>query len=199
MALADILRKIAEDAAREADALVHEAEHAANEVRARARASAEATRERTVAEVRERAEDGARTKLARARITARDSALAARREMVERALAEAVARLEDRPAPQYTALIAAEVARSAQGGERLHIAEADRDRLEGELPAALAEVGADVEIAGVTDAIARGVLLAGDRVRTEISAAAIVAEQTDALTAEIARVLFDVEPSGESA
>ncbi len=197
MALADILRKIAEDAAREADAIVLEAEQAADEVRAQARTAATAKHERIVAEARERAEAGARTRLARARITARDSALAARREMVERVRAEAVARLEARPAPQYAALIATEVARFARGGERLHIAEADRERLESELPAALAAAGADVEVAGVTDAISHGVLLAGDRVRTEISVAAIVAEHADTLTTRIAEVLFDDESNGE--
>ncbi len=200
MALADILRKIAEDAAREADGLILEAEADADEVRARAQTSAGAMGERVVAEARERAEAGARSRLARARITARDSALAARREMVERVLAEAVARLEDQPAPQYAALISAEVAGSARGGERLQIAEADRERLEGHLPSALVDAGVvDIEVAGPTDTIARGVLLVGDRVRTEISAAAIVAEHADALTARIAGVLFDSGASGGDA
>lgn len=191
MALADILQRIAQDAADEAAAIVREAEEAASRLRADAHAQAADRHERTVESARGRATEEARTRLARARIAARDSALAARREMVDRVLAETVARLERLPAAGYTAFIAREVAGVARGGERLSIASADAERLVPGLADALADAGVEVRYAGLTEALAHGVVLEGDRVRGEVSPAAVVAAHAEALTARIVGDLFD--------
>ena len=142
MALADIVMRIADDASREAAGLVAEVRHAAEQTIAEAGARAAAERERIVREAHEQAELATRTKLARARIAARDRSLAAKRELVERAIAETVARLEALPDAEYAALIAREVAASARGGERVLVAGGEADRLAASLEAALAEAEA---------------------------------------------------------
>ncbi|MBS3956428.1 MAG: hypothetical protein KGZ40_02715 [Clostridiales bacterium] len=191
MALADIVRRIAEDASHEADTIVRSAEEAAERTRADAYAKAAAQHERTVESARRAATEGAQARLARARITARDRALASRREMVDRTLAETVTRLESLPADEYADFIVRKVAGVARGGERLLVAEADAHRLVNVLAVALANAGIEIEEAGTTAALSRGVVLEGDRVRVEVSPAAVVAGHAEDMVSVIAAELFD--------
>jgi hypothetical protein len=65
--------------------------------------------------------------------------------------------------------------------------------LQEHLPAALSAAGCDTQIVGVTQDIERGVLLEGDRMRVEISVAAMVAARREQCETSITQVLFGEE------
>lgn len=190
MALADIVRRIAEDARQEADEIVHTAEHSADELRDQARQRAAYMHDQLVEHGRLEAEAEARTVLARARLSARDRMLAEKRGLVRRVLDGAVERLEALPDDQYAALIAREVKRVMRGDERIVLGQADQPRLAARLPRALADEGLSIEIAGATAAIASGVLLIGERTKAEISVRSLVETHRDRLTAMASDLLF---------
>jgi len=193
VALADILRRIEEDAEAEAAAILREAEEAAAAVRAQAQERARLRTEQVVARTKAEAEAAARTRLATARLAARDNALAAKRHLVERVLAEVVAHLEELPADEYAAFIARQVAQVARGGEALSIGQEDHMRLSARIAPALAAAGAQVSVRGTTAALDRGVLIEGDRVRVEVSARALVASRKERLVEVVSRALFGDE------
>lgn len=193
MALADILQRIEAEAQAEADAILARAEEAAEGVRAEAQErGAERTRQ-IVEHTRHEAEAAARTRLATARLAARDNALAAKRHLVERVLAEVVVQLESMPPDEYAAFIAREVARVARGGEALSIGHDDHGPLSIHLGPALAAAGAEVRMRGTTGAVDRGVLVEGDRVRVEISARTYVESHRDRLITLVSHELFGSE------
>ncbi len=193
MALADIVQRITEDAIAEAAEILREADEAAADVRAQAQERAHERTAQVVAHTKAEAEAAGRTRLATARLAARDNALAAKRHLVERVLAEVVARLEALPAEEYAAFIAREVARVARGGEALSIGQEDHARLSARIAPSLATVGAKVSVRGATAALDRGVLIEGDRVRVEVSARALVSSRKERLVTVVSRVLFGDE------
>lgn len=196
MALADILQRIEEDAEAEAADILLEAEQAAATVRHEAHERARTRTEQVVAHARAEAEAAGRTRLATARLAARDNALAAKRHLVERALAEVVARIESLPADEYAAFIAREVAGVTRGGEELAIGQEDHARLSERIAPALSAAGVQVSVRGTTAAIDRGVLIEGDRVRVEVSARALVASRKERLVAVVSQALFGDEGAG---
>ncbi|MDZ4166106.1 MAG: V-type ATP synthase subunit E, partial [Coriobacteriia bacterium] len=131
MALVDIIGRIESDAGAEARAILERArEHAEGMIaQAESEAAASAAARISAAEREARAEG--ETLDANARLSARDAALTAKRELVDRVLAEAEGRLVALPAATYMALIVPAVARQARGGDTVRIAAADRDRLDG--------------------------------------------------------------------
>ena len=190
MALADILQRIGEDAEAEATEILSQAEEAATAVRAEAQEQAQTRTRQIVAHTTAEAEAAGRTRLATARLAARDNALAAKRHLVERVLAEVVHHLESLSADEYAASIAREVSRVARGGEALSIGQQDHARLSARLGVALAAAGVQVAIRGTTAAIDRGVLIEGDRVKVEVSASSLVASRRDRLVAVVSETLF---------
>ncbi len=190
MALADIVRRIAEDARREADDLVLAAERSAAEMRRDAEARAQLEHDSLIAHGRAEAEAEAKTRLASARLGERDRMLAAKGALVRRVLDDAVSRLESLPDEEYATLIAREVSAIARGGERVALGESDNRRLATFLPPAIARIGADIEIAGSTTVIDMGALLLGERMRVEVSARALVEGRADQLSAVAGEVLF---------
>jgi vacuolar-type H+-ATPase subunit E/Vma4 len=193
VALADILQRIEEDAGAEAAAILAQAEEAAAAVRAEAQERAQARTARIVAHTTAEAEAAGRTRLASARLAARDNALASKRHLVERVLAEVVQHLESQPADEYAAFIAREVTRVARGGESLSIGQEDHARLSARLGVALAAAGVKMNIRGTTAAIDRGVLVEGDRVKVVVSASSLVASRKEQLVAVISETLFGRE------
>jgi len=190
VALADILQRIEEDAVAEAAQILGAAEQAADAVRTDAQERAHARTHALVEHTTREAEAAARTRLATARLAARDNMLAAKRQLVERVLAEVVEHLESLPSEQYAAFIAAEVAGVARGGETLSVGQGDHARLGVSLGPALAAAGAKVNIRGVTGAIDRGVLIEGDRVKVVVSARSLVASHRDRLVSVVTGTLF---------
>jgi vacuolar-type H+-ATPase subunit E/Vma4 len=188
--LGDIVRRIEDDARREAEEILLEAERAAGELRAQAERRARAARDRIIEQGRADADAEARARLAMARLQARDRLLAARGDFVRRALALAVGRLEELPDVAYASLLAKHVVRSAGGTMRIVVGQADEGRLREHLPRALAGAGIAAEIDGSTDAIARGLLLLGDRMQVEVSPRALVEAEHDRLHERAHAVLF---------
>ncbi|MDY0087707.1 MAG: V-type ATP synthase subunit E [Coriobacteriia bacterium] len=200
MALADILQRIEEDSLDEASVILQQAEEAAAAVRADAQDHARRLLDRTVARATAEAEAAGKTRLATARLTARDRALAAKRQLVEQVISEVADHLETLPADEYVRFIANQVAQVAKGSETLLIGFADEPRLAGVLGPALAEAGAKITIGGPTSEIERGVVVEGDRVKVEVSARALVASRKAELVAAASETLFggSAEPSASS-
>lgn len=192
MAIADIIERIEGDAQAEAEAILSAARARAEAIEAQARAEAEREAARIRARGFERARIQAEMLVANARLAARDALLAAKREMAERVLDEARRHLEDLPADEYAAFIARQVSKAALPGQRALIAAADRGRLAG-LGSLLSKAGVDVAVDGETPDLPHGVLLEGEGVRVEVSAAACVAEAHDALLLLAVRSLFGEE------
>jgi vacuolar-type H+-ATPase subunit E/Vma4 len=190
VALPDILERVRSDAAAEASAILAEAEAYAAGVRERATAEAAAASDRMLEQARESAEREAATLLANARLAARDAELVARHELAEEALAQAEAALIALPDARYTTLVAAGVVGAAVSGETLAFGTADTARLCEALPVALAGAGVSVTISEAPADIERGVVLSGDRMRVEVSPAAMIAARHEELLALADGVLF---------
>ncbi len=190
MAIDDIVARIAADAGDEARALIDAATADADRLRADARARADARTEREAAKGRRDAERDAATILANARLRARDELLTARQALDVEALDRLVAGLESLDDARYAALLARAIAGADDGCSALGIGTADAQRLRGVLPDALAAAGVSLKIEDAPADVERGIVLVGDRVRVEVSAAAMVASRRDALLAEVDAALF---------
>ena len=190
MAIDDIVTRIAADARDEGDALLDAARADAERVRADAHARAEARTAGEAARGTADAERDAATLLANARLAARDALLTARqaldREAIER-IEEALVGSDDE---RYAALLARGIAEAADCCGSLRIGTADPDRLRHTLPKALAAAGVTLPIEDAPADIERGVVLSGDRVRVEVSAAAMLKARRDDLLAEVDAALF---------
>lgn len=193
MSLADIVRKIEHDAAAEAAEIIGVAEEDASKVRADAVREAAALGEHELSQARSGAEEDARMRVAAARLAGRDRLLAEKRVMIERVIAESAEKLVAMPDEEYAALIAREIAKVTRGSETVVLGEADAKRLEAHLPAAMEKAGCSVEIGGTTSEIERGVLLEGDRMRVEVSIAALVAARQERCETLVAQTLFGEE------
>ncbi len=191
MALADILRRIDRDAESESSTVVITAEEDAARKRDEVEKRASGDGEDLLAREEAKAHEDARTRIAAARLRGRDSVLTEKRTLIERVLIRAVSQLEELPDADYAALVAREVKSSTRGGERLFLGARDADRLRAHLPAALADVDADVEIEDFAADFERGVMLESGRTRVRISAESIVAARREDLEALVTTVLLD--------
>ncbi len=189
MAITDILTRIETDAAAEAADAMGAAEAEAARIVGIAEATLADERATALAAAEHDAAEQAATLLANARLVARDRLLAEKRELAESVLDRARDALEAMPDAEYLEFIARGVKRAAVGGETLQFAAADARRLSG-LERRLDALGVRVTTTAEPAPIARGVLLTGDRVRVEVSPAALVADQRDSLLLVAARELF---------
>ncbi|HEY5548042.1 MAG TPA: V-type ATP synthase subunit E family protein [Coriobacteriia bacterium] len=190
MAIDDIVTRIAGDAQDESGALLAAARADAERTTSEARARADARAAASLVRARADADREETTLLANARLAARDAMLSARRALDDEALArveEALLSLDDE---RYVTLLAREIVVSAEGCTSLRLGSADPDRLRRTLPAALKAVGVTLAIDEAPADVERGVVLEGDRLRVEVSAAAIVASRRDALLADADALLF---------
>jgi V/A-type H+-transporting ATPase subunit E len=190
VAIDDIVSRIAADAEAEARALTDAAEADADRVRADARARADARTASEAARGRADAARDAATLLANARLAARDSLLTARQALVAEALAGVEAALVALPDDRYAALLARGIAEGSDGCSVVRLGSADAARLRKALPGAMAAAGVTLPVDEAPADIERGVVLAGDRVRVEVSAAAIRRARHDELKAEVDAALF---------
>lgn len=190
MAIDDIVGRIAVDAQDEAEVLLAaaraDAERRTSEARMRADARTAAER----ASARSALEREAATLLANARLAARDAMLTARRSLDDEALSRVEETLVSLDDVRYASLLAREIAASAEGCTSLRVGSADAVRLMRSLPAALAAAGVALPIDEAPADVERGVVLLGDRLRVEVSAAAIVDARRDALLADVDALLF---------
>lgn len=190
MALADILKRIDRDSDGESGDVLQVAEREVDRMLADAKASVAADRERELARAEMMARDDARTRIAGARLRGRDRVLGEKRVLIERVLQHAGENIEKLADDRYAALFVREIVQATRGGERILVAEADAERLAVALPAALAAAGVDAKVAGSTSLVAHGVLLEGERMRVEISPAAMVDARRAELEALVSEHLF---------
>lgn len=192
MAIADIVERIASDAAAEVAEIIGAAEVEGQRIAADTASRRSREREHALERAMRDAAGEAATMLANERLAVRDALLTARGRHVEAVLALAVEALGALPDAEYLDLIARKVATLARGGERLAVAAADATRL-APLAERLRESGINVTTASESAPIERGVVLTGDRVRIEVSPASLVAERRDQLAAVAASALFAEE------
>lgn len=193
MAIDDIVARIASDAESEAAALFDAARADAERIVEAARDRAETRAARALARARTEAERDASTLLAGARLSSRDALLTARNASGADALARVEAALLALPDKAYAAVLARAIAPVAAPGSVLMLGTDDAVRLRTTLPDALRAVGVEVSVSDVPADVARGVVIGGDRVRVEVSPAAIVAARREELAADIDRGLFGQE------
>ncbi len=195
MAITDILERLKSDADAEAAIALGDAGLYAERVRTKASAEAEAETERTLERARREVRRDADTLLANARLEARDADLSARSAMVAETLRAAEEALAALPDAEYAALVARGVIQAAAGGEIASVAAADSKRLRKPLAAALKSAHLDVALGDDDPALARGVMLVGDRTSVEVSAAAMVASRRGDLVRIVDELLFGASGS----
>lgn len=194
MALADIIDRIASDAADEAERIVREAEDEAARIRERAQRDAEAHRAQVLDAARERAARERETRLAAARLAARDRALAARRALVEEVLGALVERIGSLPPAEYAALLGSALARTVRDGDEIALGSGDaalRDAVGAEL--ASRAPGIEVRWREEPAPFERGALIVGEGTRAEITPRSLVEERRGDLEVLVADVLFSGE------
>lgn len=191
MALADIITRIEADADRESREIVASAEERAANIAAEAEQLAEEHRNDALTAATSRAEKEASRIVVSAKLSARDEALAARRALIDEALASTVDALASMPDAEYADFVARRIAAVARGGETLRFGSDDLGRAAGVLKR-VAELAPQVELtnASAPAPFARGVIVEGVRVRADLSLDAIVDEARDELELVIAQVLF---------
>jgi vacuolar-type H+-ATPase subunit E/Vma4 len=190
VAIDDIVTRIAADARDEGDALLDAARADAERARGDGRARADARTASEAARGAAEAERDAATLLANARLAARDALLTARQALDGEALQRVEAALIGSDDDRYAALLVRGIAEAADGCSSLRVGTADADRLRRTLPKALAAAGVALRIDDAPADIERGVVLSGDRVRVEVSAAAMLKARRDDLLAEVDAALF---------
>lgn len=190
MALADIIKRIESDTVSEANSIVAAAQAEADRLRNQAERNARDHRERELARVRIEVAEAISTRIATARLNGRDLVIGEKRAFIDRALNEAVSRIESLPDDAYAALIAREVAGVVRGGEAIEVGSGDAGRLETRLPAALAAAGVDARVSGRTDDIERGVIVRGERMSVEVSVASMATSRRAELESLVATTLF---------
>jgi len=196
MALTDIIRRIETDADVDADAIVREAKEQAKAVMEETHSRATALLAHAKGEAERTARQDAETMLANARLRARDRALSARHELVERVLVEVEQSIVDMPDDEYARLLAKRLIAAARGGETVRLGAEDAARLGTLLPDAVraeaALVGSKVEFIFAKDPmdLGRGVILEGERMTVELSPRSIVAVKRDELAGKVDELLF---------
>jgi len=193
VALVDIINRIESDAESEGEVIMQAAEESAQHLVAQARLDAAQLSEQRIERAEREAQAEAATVRANARLAARDAALATRRELIEETLAECVAALVGMPDDAYAQFLGQRIAKSARGGETVHLAAADSDRLASALPAAVKSAAPELELTYSdvpAEGIEHGAILLADRSSEDFSIAGIVAERREELSMTVSRILF---------
>lgn len=190
MAIDDIISRITADASAEADALTAAAKADAAGLVDEARKRSELRSASDMARALAEAERDASTLVANTRLSQRDAMLAARQELDREALDRAVEALVSLDDARYAAMLARRISDACGECVTMRFGSADEERLRRGLPPLLAAAGVSLEIDPLPADMERGVLLLGDRVRIEVSAAAMVASQRDELLAMADAELF---------
>lgn len=198
-----ITGQIDADVQKEIDAALDQARAQAQEIEARYASQAEAQAEA----IRRKGEQDAALRRERlvdvARLEARKTLLAAKQDMVGQAFDLALKKLLELPDQEYIALLAKlAVAASRTGREQVILSQKDRSRygkqavtmandmLAKKAGPRAAESAGMLTLAGESRPMAGGLILRDGRVETNCSFEVLIHLQRDALSAEVARVLF---------
>jgi vacuolar-type H+-ATPase subunit E/Vma4 len=194
VALADIIRRIEQDAADGSGRIIAEAQERADALIAEARVKAESQYAARIESARRMAESRAATKVASARLIARDGALAAKRRLVDESLERVLASLAEMPMDDYARMLAATIADRARDGDTVRFASTDsavarsvRDAVAVDAP------DLSVEWSEEPASIDRGAVLEGRRTRLEVSPRSLIEERRDQLVHVLAGLLFGEE------
>lgn len=198
-----ITGQIDADVQKEIDAALDQARAQAQEIETRYASQAEAQAEA----IRRKGEQDAALRQERlvdvARLEARKTLLAAKQDMVGQAFDLALKKLLELPDQEYIALLAKlAVAASRTGREQVILSQKDRSRygkqavtmandmLAKKAGPRAAESAGMLTLAGESRPMAGGLILRDGRVETNCSFEVLIHLQRDALSAEVARVLF---------
>ena len=198
-----ITGQIDADVQKEIDAALDQARAQAQEIETRYASQAEAQAEA----IRRKGEQDAALRQERlvdvARLEARKTLLAAKQDMVGQAFDLALKKLLELPDQEYIALLAKlAVAASRTGREQVIFSQKDRSRygkqavtmandmLAKKAGPRAAESAGMLTLAGESRPMAGGLILRDGRVETNCSFEVLIHLQRDALSAEVARVLF---------
>lgn len=194
MALADIISRIASDAAAECELELSAAAVRADALLAAARAEAEAHQSRTIEAARRDAASQAATLVATTRLGARDEALTAKRELVTTTLGGVTEALEALPGDRYARFIAAGIADAVRDGDTVALAADDAGHVAA-IRAAVQERAPGVSVEWEEDPapVSRGAIITGPRTHVEVTPASVVASRRDELEVKVATRLFSRE------
>lgn len=193
MALKDILGRIDSETEAEVAQILSAAREEADRSLEAARDAAHGLAEDRLAKATKAAEEEAAAMVAAARIRARDRLIAEKRVYLERALREAVTRIEFGDAGEYAGILCARAIPLLRGNESVEVGTSEPGSLRDSIARTLAEAGCgDVEV-GVTDQVDKGLLLRGERMYVEVSVSTIVNEARSQLESVAAEVLFGSE------
>ncbi len=194
MALADIISRIESDARAEADRIVREAQDLARRRAEEALGKTRAQAERLTGRMRRETEVEAATRVAAARLAARDEAVAKKRELVDAALEATVASLEALPAEEFARFIAQAIAAQARCGDTVSLAPSEQ-RVRAAVQAAVESLAPGLELTWADEpaAIERGAVVSSQRTRVEVTPRALVEDRRGELELMVAAKLFGVE------
>jgi vacuolar-type H+-ATPase subunit E/Vma4 len=193
VALADIINRIEADAAAEAAQLLSDADARAFEVLEAARREAVEQAARIGADARRDADSEAATRLAGARLIARDVELTARRTLIDEAMTALSVAVEALPADDYVHFLGARLASGVRTGDSVAMGAEDA-KLVDTVRAAVEAGAPGVELtwSSETAPFQRGALVSGPRTRLEVTPRSVIESQRDELDVRLARALFDV-------
>lgn len=191
MALADIIQRIESDARAEAESIVAAAEERAQSLLAAARDRAEASRDETLRAAEQAAKRDADTLIVNARLRARDSLVAAKRELIDTALQSAADAVATQGDEAYADFLARRIVASARGGEAVSFGRADAEHAAAVMERVAKSAPAlDLRQGEPAVSVDRGAVLTGSRVRVDLSLPALIDDRRDELESVAAVVLF---------
>lgn len=192
MALADIINRIEADAAAEAAQLLADADARASEALDTAGREAGEQAARIRANAERDADQEVATRLAGARLAARDKELIARRTLIDEAMIALSAAVEALPAEEYARFIGTRIASSVRSGDSVVVGTEDAT-LVAAVRAAVETAAPGVELVwpSETAPFARGALVSSPRTRFEVTPRSVIESQRAELEIRLARALFD--------
>ena len=194
MALADVLNRIADDAAAEVGRLESAAREQSEALVAAAETSAAERAERTVRAAHRNAESEASARVATARLASRDAALSGKHEVLAEAIAAVVSTIESLPAERYARFLGEAIVAAVRDGDSVSLAEADVGAADA-VRATVAELAGAVSLEWSPEPapVRRGALVKGARTHMDITPESIVAERRAELELGMAPALFGQE------
>lgn len=193
MALKDILGRIDSETEAEVAKIISAAREEADRSLEAARSGALESAEDLLAKAKKAAEEEAAATVAAARIRARDRLIAEKRVYIERALREAVVRIESGDEGEYVSILCARATPLLRGDESVAVGASETGSVREKIARTLAEAGLDHIEVGVTDQLDKGLLLRGSRMYVEVSVSTIVNDARSHFEAVAAEVLFGNE------
>ncbi len=192
----NIIRRITDEARKEADAVLAEAEAKVKELTAASSAEASAEAGRIERDAEQKAQELRRRRLAVAEMEARKDVLAKKQAILDEAFAGALKKLSELPSSEVEALLTPLVIQEAEGTEALVVSEKDRALYEKSLlkrlNAALVKAGKPGKLAlsKQSGAFSGGLVLVSDVLEKNISFEALLRNVREDSEKAVGELLF---------